>query len=195
MFQPGSKKSACFLWGGWRGACFHPLPAGALCTSLPAALQAQWRASPNALVHNRTGSIIPLQPVFRMPGLIGRRWDLHPQLEFYCSSQLTPRCYSPLATHVPLAQSGAVSSPGTLGAPLHPVPSLQQGKFTVIAAADLPLLHAVCSLMGFILRMSGWSCCWKPLCQQRWGCQGQPQPGAWLWQWDGEEWPELALPV
>lgn len=28
----------------------------------------------------------------------------------------------------------------------------------VIAAADLPLLHAVCSLIGFILRMSSWSC-------------------------------------
>ena len=28
----------------------------------------------------------------------------------------------------------------------------------VIAAAYLPLLHAVCSLIGFILRMSSWSC-------------------------------------
>lgn len=28
----------------------------------------------------------------------------------------------------------------------------------VIAAADLPLLCAVCSLIGFILRMSSWSC-------------------------------------
>lgn len=47
---------------------------------------------------------------------------------------------------------------GSFGAPLHPVPSLWQGKYMVIAAADSPLLHAVCSLIGFILRMASWNC-------------------------------------
>lgn len=47
---------------------------------------------------------------------------------------------------------------------MHPVPSPQQGKLSVIAAADLPFLHAVCSLMGFTVRMSGWSCS----CMERW---------------------------
>ena len=68
----------------------QPFPACAgVHIALISSAAAQWRGSPNTLVHNRTGSIIPLQSVFRMPGLIGRRWDLHPQLEFYCSSQLT----------------------------------------------------------------------------------------------------------
>lgn len=84
----------CLSFMGRMGRCLVLIPA--LYTAFPGMCWCSHRSpqlgfstgSPNTLVRNRTGSIIPLQSVFRMPGLIGRHWDLHPQLEFYCSSQL-----------------------------------------------------------------------------------------------------------
>lgn len=128
------RKQFIFCGRGWEGAWFpswlpaQPFPVCAgVHIALVSSAVAQWRGSLNTLVHNRTSSIIPLQSVFRMPGLIGWRWGLHPQLEFYSSSQLTVML-KPLGRMCAISSVWSYVLTGHFRVPTAPCPQTLAGK-------------------------------------------------------------------
>lgn len=94
------------------------------------------------LMHNRAGSIIPLRSVFRMPGLIGRHWDLLPQLEFYCSSQLST-ILKPLGCTCAISSVWSRVLSGHFQVPSAPCPQPLAGARCY--CLDSPLPRAVCT--------------------------------------------------